>query len=217
MEVPIGNRVSLGVVWDGTPAPLPEKAKLKDVIRRCDAPPIQPVLRKLVDWVAGYTLNPTGAVLKMCLPEPRALVEPPPLRTVLRLGDAAGVKMSDQRERVLEIVREQPGMTVTELAEAAAVSQAVVRKLIELGALQADQVPAFRPPPPPDWQRVGRKLNTLQGEAAAALRSATERGISRSRCWRASPARAKRKCITKRCQPRCRWVARYWCCCRKSR
>jgi len=174
VEVPIGNRVSLGVVWDGTPPPLPEKAKLKDVIRRCDAPPIQPVLRKLVDWVAGYTLNPTGAVLKMCLPEPRALVEPPPLRAVLRLGDAAGVKMSEQRERVLEIVREQPGMTVTELAEAAAVSQAVVRKLVELGALQADQVPAFRPPPPPDWQRAGRKLNTLQGEAAAALRSATE-------------------------------------------
>lgn len=174
VEVPIGSRISLGVVWDGTPTPLPEKAKLKDVIRRCDAPPIQPALRRLVDWVAGYTLNPTGAVLKMCLPEPRALVEPPPLRAVLRIGDAAGVKSSAQRERVLETARAQPGMTVSELAETAAVSQAVVRKLVELGALQADQVPAFRAPPAPDWQHAGRKLNTLQAEAAAALRSATE-------------------------------------------
>ncbi|WP_341909792.1 primosomal protein N' [Ferrovibrio terrae] len=174
VEVPIGNRVSLGVVWDGTPAPLPEKAKLKDVLRRCDAPPIPQALRKLVDWVAAYTLNPTGAVLKMCLPEPRALIEPPPVRAVLRLGDASGVKASEQRERVLKIVRDQPGLSVTELAEAAAVSQAVVRKLLELGALVADQVPAFRPPAAPDWRRDGRALNTLQAEAAAALRAAAE-------------------------------------------
>jgi primosomal protein N' (replication factor Y) len=174
VEVPIGNRISLGVVWDGTPEPLPEKAKLKEVLRRCDAPPIQLPLRRLVDWVAAYTLNPTGAVLKMCLPEPRALIELPPSRTVLRLGDAAAAKSSAQRERVLEIVRGQPGLSVAELAEAAAVSQAVVRKLVELGALTADQVPAFRPPAPPDWRQDGRTLNPLQAEAAAALRVATE-------------------------------------------
>ena len=174
VEVPIGNRVSLGVVWDGTPEPLPEKAKLKDVLRRCDVPPIPQPLRKLVDWVAAYTLNPTGAVLKMCLPEPRALIEPPPSRAVLKLGDASGVKTSEQRLRVLEIVRGQPGLSVAKLAEAAAVSQAVVRKLLELGALVADQVPAFRPPPAPDWQRPGRALNALQAEAAAALRAAAE-------------------------------------------
>lgn len=173
VEVPIGNRVSLGVVWDGAPEPLPEKAKLKAVLRHCDAPPITPALRKLVDWVAGYTLNPTGAVLKMCLPEPRALVEPPPLRQVLRPGTVPpDLRGSAQRDRVLQIAGERPGLSVTELADAAAVSQAVVRKLLELGALQADSVPAFRPPPLPDWKKPGRPLNALQAEAAAGLRAA---------------------------------------------
>lgn len=171
VEVPIGNRVSLGVVWDGSPEPLPP-AKVKAVLRRCDAPPISPALRRLVDWVAAYTLNPTGAVLKMCLPEPRALVEPPPMRQILRPGKAIEMRASAQRERVLQVADERPGLSPAELAEAAAVSAAVVRKLMELGALQVDHVPAFRPPPPPDWRRDGRALNATQAEAAAGLRAA---------------------------------------------
>lgn len=175
VEVPIGNRVSLGVVWDGTPEPLPAGKTVKAVIRRCDAPPLAASLRRLVDWVAAYTLNPTGAVLKMCIPEPRALVEPPPQRQVLYPGMLpAGLRASPQRDRVLALVRDRPGLGIAELAEAAAVSPAVVRKLVELGALKAEGVPAFRPPPAPDWHRPGRRLNTAQAEAAAGLRAAVE-------------------------------------------
>jgi primosomal protein N' (replication factor Y) len=172
VEVPIGSRISLGVVWDGVPEPLPA-ARVKAVLRHCDAPPIAEPLRRLVDWVAAYTLNPTGAVLKMCLPEPRALIEAPPVRQVLRVGVAVpDLRASAQRDRVLAMAAERPGLGVSELAEAAAVSQAVVRKLLELGALQVDSVAAFRPPPLPDWRKAGRPLNPLQAEAAAALRAA---------------------------------------------
>lgn len=173
VEVPIGNRVSLGVVWDGTPEPLPA-AKIKAVIRRCDAPPVAPALRRLVDWVAGYTLNPTGAVLKMCLPEPRALIGAPPQRQVLFVGAPVEMRPSAQRDRVLQIAAEQPGLGAGELAEAAAVSPAVVRKLLELGALRAESVPAFRPSAQPDWRAEGRPLSTAQAEAAASLRAAVE-------------------------------------------
>ncbi len=178
VEVPIGNRVSLGVVWDGRPEPLPA-AKVKAVIRRCEAPPLGEALRRLVDWVAGYTLNPTGAVLKMCLPEPRALIGPPPQRQVLSAGGPVEMRPSaqratPQRSRVLQIAAERPGLGATELAEAAAVSPAVVRKLVELGALKAESVPAFRPPAKPDWRAQGRPLSTAQAEAAASLRAAVE-------------------------------------------
>jgi primosomal protein N'' len=172
VEVPIGNRVSLGVVWDGEAEPLGPGKTIKQVIRSCDAPPIGSALRKLVDWVAGYTLNPSGAVLKMCLPEPRALIAPPPMRQVLHPGASVEMRPSAQRQRVLDIARERPGLGISELAEAAAVSSAVVRKLLELGALRAESVPAFRPPPHPDWRKPGRPLNTAQAEAAAGLRAA---------------------------------------------
>ncbi|WP_370156781.1 primosomal protein N' [Ferrovibrio sp.] len=172
VEVPFGSRVLLGAVWDGAADPLPPGKTAKSVLRRCDAPPLPAALRRLVDWVAAYTLNPTGAVLKMCLPEPRALVEPPPQRQVLSPGAAVEMRASPQRDRVLQVAREQPGLSAAELAAAAAVSPAVVRKLVELGALHADSVPAFRAPPPPDWQQPGRALNATQAEAAAGLRAA---------------------------------------------
>ncbi|HEX6978749.1 MAG TPA: primosomal protein N' [Alphaproteobacteria bacterium] len=176
VEVPIGNRTSLGVVWDGPAAPLPAGKTAKAVLQRYDAPPLSRNLRRLVDWVAGYTLNPTGAVLKMCLPEPRALIEPPPLRQVVFPGAAVELRPSAQRDRVLALARERSGLSVAELAEAAAVSPAVIRKLIELGALRSDGVPAFRPPPAPDWQRPGPALNASQAEAGAALRAAAAAG-----------------------------------------
>jgi primosomal protein N' (replication factor Y) len=172
VEVPFGTRVLVGVVWDGAAEALPPGKVAKAVLRRCDAPPLGAPLRRLVDWVAGYTLNPTGAVLKMCLPEPRALVEAPAERQVLSLGPAVAMRPSEQRDRVLRIAGEQPGLSAGELAEAAAVSPAVVRKLVELGALSATSVPAFRPPASPDWQRPGRALNATQAEAAAGLRAA---------------------------------------------
>ena len=39
----------------------------KDVAAKLDMPPLQPELRKFVDWVADYTLSPRGMVLRMTL------------------------------------------------------------------------------------------------------------------------------------------------------
>ncbi|HJN03885.1 MAG TPA: primosomal protein N', partial [Alphaproteobacteria bacterium] len=65
VRVPLGPRTVSGVVWDQRPdggAPVAE-AKLRDVEARIDLPPMPENLRRLVDWVADYTLSRPGAVL----------------------------------------------------------------------------------------------------------------------------------------------------------
>src|SRR3546814_4297668 len=57
VAVPLGPRTVDGVVWGGGEGGV-EAEKLKDVIALLDAPPLPGGLRRLVDWVASYTLSP---------------------------------------------------------------------------------------------------------------------------------------------------------------
>src|SRR3569833_2783818 len=66
--VPLGPREVLAVVWAENANPDPRlHNRLKEVIEKLDLPPLKPVLRSVVDWVANYTLSPRGMVLRMCL------------------------------------------------------------------------------------------------------------------------------------------------------
>ena len=68
VRVPLGNRIVTGVVWrnDDENSPVPEK-RLKPVAEILPSPPMAEELRRLVDWVAGYTLAPLGTVLRMAM------------------------------------------------------------------------------------------------------------------------------------------------------
>ena len=78
--VPLNRREEVGVVWDG------RTGRRRAATTGCgrssaliDGPPMRADLRRLVDWIAGYTLAPPGDVLAMALrinalrPEPPAL------------------------------------------------------------------------------------------------------------------------------------------------
>src|SRR5919106_2875584 len=57
VQVPLGSRRVVGVVWDerlGSPTVLPER--LRPVLGRFEVPALPTVLRRFVDWVAGYTM-----------------------------------------------------------------------------------------------------------------------------------------------------------------
>ncbi len=75
VTVPLGRRETWGVVWDDGGGDV-EASRLKPVIEKCDVPPMTPVMRKFIDWIAGYTLSDRGSVLKMCLSVPKALSPP---------------------------------------------------------------------------------------------------------------------------------------------
>ena len=65
VRVPLGQREVVGVVWANAEGKAPKN--LKDMIARYDVAPMPAAHIKFLDWVAGYTLAPKGAVLKMSL------------------------------------------------------------------------------------------------------------------------------------------------------
>ncbi len=168
VRVPLGNRESLGVVWDGTAEALaPGKTTKAIQAVFSGVPPLEPALRGFIDWMAEYTLNPPGAVLRMCLPMPDALIGEAPSRIVLDAAETQPeLRPSAARQRVLSIARERPGLSQAELAEAASVTPAVVRGLVTAGALVQRAVASDRRQPEPEGDAPGPQLS--EGQAAAA-------------------------------------------------
>ena len=173
VEVPLGARRMIGVVWDsrlgGAPAPA---AKLKSALRRLDAPPMRPGLRRLVEWVANYTLAPPGAVLRMAMSVPAAL-EPPRPTVAYRLSgadpEASGARLTAARRRVLAALSDGRALSGPELARAAGVGTAVIHGMAATGLVEAASLPPPAPFDPPDWRRAGPELSPAQAAAADDL------------------------------------------------
>jgi primosomal protein N' (replication factor Y) len=136
VEVPLGTRMTIGVVWAIRPGP---PTKLKTVRGKLDLPPLPDHLRAFVDWVARWTLSPRGMVLRMCLRVPLSGGPAPPRLGVRRTGLATG-KSTPARERVLSVAADALGKSA--LAAAAGCSVAVVNALVAEGALEVVALPA---------------------------------------------------------------------------
>ncbi len=160
--VPLGHRDVVGVVWDAEPdAGLPAH-KLRRVTEALAWPAMRADLRRLVDWIAGYTLAPAGEVLAMAL-RPFVLEPEAPVRG-WALGEVAA-KPGAARAKVLAALAAGP-LPARELATVA--SAAVIRGLAQVGAL----LPVDLPPPAPtlpDPEHAGPALSPVQREAADAL------------------------------------------------
>ena len=78
--VPLNKREEVGVVWDmplsgmgDTPGAVPREEKpvpehrLRAIIAIIDTPPMRQDIRRLIDWIAAYTLSPPGEVMRMAL------------------------------------------------------------------------------------------------------------------------------------------------------
>ncbi len=177
VRVPLGRREVVGVVWGAAGGSVPA-ARLKQIGARLDAPPLPAVLRRLVDWVANYTLAPAGAVLKMTMSVPAAL-EPQRLAVTYRLAQSledGGVKATPARRRVVEIAG-AGAFTLADLAREAGVGPSVVRGLADVGVLAA--VPMAPPAwSKPDPAQPGPALSPAQAEAAAALSAQVGAGFA---------------------------------------
>ncbi len=174
VEVPLGRRRALGVVW-GTGSGSVAASKLKDVSKRLQAPPLPEVLRRFVDWVAAYTLSPPGAVLKMAMSVPAAL-SPCRLPTAFVLAaERPKIRMTSARRRILDVLAAGPPRATSELARQAATATGVIRSLAETGAIVAVDLPAAAPAAA-DWRRPGPVLSPTQADAAENLTGKTERG-----------------------------------------
>src|SRR4029453_2557485 len=116
--VPLGSREVIGVVW-GEGSGDVGRAKLRDVAARLDAPPLPEVLCRFVEWVAQYTMAPPGAVLAMAMRVLAALQPPRGIAAWRRSDDAtllAGLRLTPERQRVLDLLADGPPRPTVELA-----------------------------------------------------------------------------------------------------
>jgi primosomal protein N' (replication factor Y) len=170
VEVPLGPRATVGVVWAVGPA---HRAKLKAVTARSDLPPLPATLRTFVDWVANWTLSPRGMVLRMCIRAPLSGEASAP-RVGVRATGRPPTKLTPTRQRVMDAAVEVGLVGKSVLAAAAGCTVAVVNALVVDGALEAAVIPAEPVAGRADPEHAAPRLSQLQGEAAASLVAAVE-------------------------------------------
>ena len=174
VEVPLGPRSYIGVVWEVRPA-TPTNMKMRDVIQRFDMPPMPEAHRNFVEWLSAYYLEAKGNVLRMVLRVPSAFA-PPREQVAYRIGAAPPKRMTPQRQRVLAVAGDGFALSAQELANAAGVGTSVIKAMAKDGALQVVGLPALKPFAQPDPDAEAFDLTTDQIVAADILRETVKLG-----------------------------------------
>ncbi len=167
---PLGPRQLLGVVWE--PERMPSDAevgdnRLRNLMGVATVPPLAAPLRRLIEWTADYYLAPPASVARMAMPSSSALEG---ARTVTEYRPTGIVpeRLTPQRAQALERIADRQGL-IRELALAADVSDAVIRGLVKIGAIEAVEVDIDSPFPLPDPDFLQPALSPDQRAAAATL------------------------------------------------
>ncbi|WP_296082496.1 primosomal protein N' [uncultured Agrobacterium sp.] len=175
VQVPLGPRQVIGVVWDKSDGPPVDPKKLRPITKTFDCPPLREEMRRFIDWVASYTLSPPGLVAKMALRAPAAF-DPEPMVEGLRLTEARPERLTPARERLIELAGEGHGWTRSGLAHAAGVSTSVVEGLAKQGVFET----IFLPAPPvvaePDPEYAPSRLEGPQKQAASEILEDVRKG-----------------------------------------
>ena len=170
VTVPLGTREVTGVVWRA--ARNRGAGNLKLVSGKRDLPPLPEKLRKLIDWIARWTLAPRGMVLRMAVTAPES-AGPEPARLGVRRTGLVPERLTTARARVLKAGDSGLAFTKAALAEAAACGVGVVNSLVDEGALEVIALPPEGAGAPPDPGFAAPLLAQAQAEAADVLRAAT--------------------------------------------
>jgi len=163
---PIGPRLVRGVVW-GVERNHPGAANLKAIEEVLPGTALPPISRQFIDWAAKYLVRPPGDLLRMVARSPEALL-PPPTHIVLAPTGETPPKVTEARGRVLEEAAKEH-VSQAELARRAEVSSAVVKGLVDCGALTKLEISEDPPFPVPDLARAGKELSDIQRAAAERM------------------------------------------------
>jgi primosomal protein N' (replication factor Y) len=170
---PIGSRLVRGVVWE-VQRNNPAAANLKAIEEVLPGPPVPEISRTFVDWAAKYLVRPPGDLIRMVVRSPDALF-PPPTYTVLAPTGETPPKLTEARARVLEEAAKQR-VNAAELSRRAETSSAVVKGLVDCGALVKLEISEDPPYPAPDLSRTGKDLSDIQQAAAEEVSASVRAG-----------------------------------------
>jgi primosomal protein N' (replication factor Y) len=172
---PLGPRQLPGVVWE--PDRMPSDAevgdnRLRNLVSVYDLPPLSAPLMRLIEWTASYYLAPPAAVLRMALASASALDD---RRSVIEYRATGNIpdRLTPQRAQALERIGERHGL-VRELAMIGDVSDAVIRGLVKIGAIEGVEVSIDDAYPLPNPDFAPPELSEEQTAAATELVAATQ-------------------------------------------
>ncbi len=170
VEVPLGPRKVLGVVW-GAGAGGFDLKKARSVIRVLDVAPMREEMQDFLRRVGDYTLSPLSSMLRLATRAP-GLMDPMSMRKVYGLGRGDPDRMTSARERVIAVLEDHGGLVFTlgELAELAGVSSSVIQGLVKQGVVEEQETPRDLPYPRLDAKLSGKTLSGDQAEAAKLVR-----------------------------------------------
>jgi primosomal protein N' (replication factor Y) len=170
VAVPLGPREVLGVVWAENPNPDPRlHNRLKDVTEKLDVPPLREELRRLVDWVASYTLSPRGQVLRMTLR--MGELGPERVRLGVRLVGPPPQRMTPARSRLIAILSDRLLHGKSDAAKEAGCSAGVIDGLVDEGTLSVEPMPREPAAPKPDPDFAPADFSPDQAAAAVTMRA----------------------------------------------
>jgi primosomal protein N' (replication factor Y) len=167
VEVPLGSRSVLGVVWGDAKDDVP-RTKLKQIEAKIEMAPLPEISRRFIDWVATYCMSAPGAVLKMAMSVSDAF-KPERSLKAYAVGDPGLGQVTAARQRVLDTLSEVPSMLPGELARTAGVTGGVLAKMAELGQLRVVAQPLAKPFGQADADMPGPQLSPAQHAAADEL------------------------------------------------
>ncbi|MBC7770089.1 MAG: primosomal protein N' [Phycisphaerales bacterium] len=160
---PIGSRLVRGVVWS-VEREHPGAANLKAIEEVLPGSPVPEMSRAFIDWAAKYLVRPPGDLVRMVVRSPEALF-PPPTHIVIAPTGEPPPKLTEARKRVMEEAAKEH-VSAAELARRAETSSAVVKGLVDCGALTKLEVSEDPPFPPPNLTMLGKTLSDIQQAAA---------------------------------------------------
>ncbi|MCF4126514.1 primosomal protein N' [Methylobacterium sp. SyP6R] len=165
VQVPLGPREIVGVVWslrDGA------GSNLRRVTGRIGVEPLSPALRRLVEWIARYTLAPKGSALAMALRLPEES-RTETAKVGVRATGMPPSRMTPARGKVVAVAADGVVRGKRALSLEAGVSASVVDGLIDDGVLETVALAPERIAEPPDPDHPHDPLSEPQSEAARAL------------------------------------------------
>jgi len=169
VEVPLGPRKVLGVVWGPGKGDW-DYAKTRSVIRVLDVPPMREEMVSFLQKAGAYTLTPLSAMLRLATRSP-GLGDPPSMRKIYRMGTGEVDRVTPARTKVLGVLEEFGGLafTLKELAEMAGVGPSVVKGMVAQGAVFEEESPRDLPFARLDPELPSKELTADQAEAVEVL------------------------------------------------
>ncbi len=171
VEVPFGKRYLPALVIGSVEGQV-EISKLKRVLSKYDLPRIPEEMMNFVVWVSAYNMVSPGAVLKMVLSAPQALLPPRRIKAFVNAFDMQkqGVKLTSGRKRVLDYLADNKTRTVQEIIEFARVTPAIIRGLQRSGFIDSVAITEKNLKDTPKTKKVVTPVfNLEQGKAVSKL------------------------------------------------